>query len=136
MQVVQLFYVSRAVAPCDTRTVQSILNQSRRNNWRQGVTGCLLFSGRCFAQVLEGDERTIAVALERIERDPRHTGVRLVARRGVKERAYADWSMAYVHALNLEDDLERLLVGDRPDDRSVADVMKRMQPDTVVGPLS
>lgn len=135
MALLQLFYVSRAVAPCDARTIESILNQSRRNNWREGVTGCLLFSGRCFAQVLEGSDGAVAVALERIERDPRHTTVRLLTKRHVEARTYADWSMAYVHDLDLEDDLERLLADGKADGTAVAEAMRRMQPDTIMGPL-
>jgi hypothetical protein len=47
--VFQTFYVSRARAAFDETTVQAILDRSRRHNVILGVTGCLLFSGRCFA---------------------------------------------------------------------------------------
>ena len=74
----QVFYVSRATAAFDTAEVQSILQASRRQNCRLGVTGCLLFSGHCFAQVLEGRQAVVGALTRRIAADPRHVGVRVL----------------------------------------------------------
>ncbi len=57
--VFQTFYVSRARSAFDETAVQAILERSRRHNVSVGVTGCLLFSGRCFAQVLEGERAVV-----------------------------------------------------------------------------
>ncbi len=108
--VFQIFYVSRAAVPFDNAAVQSILQISRRNNARVDVTGCLLFSGHCFAQVLEGDQATVRALSARVAGDPRHCDVRFLFEVRRDEREYADWSMGYLHDLTLEDDLETLLL--------------------------
>jgi hypothetical protein len=133
--VFQIFYVSRATAPFDNAAVQSILQTSRRNNARVDVTGCLLFSGRCFAQLLEGDQDVVRALASRIVEDARHGELRFLFEAARDEREYGDWSMGYLHDLNLEDDLETLLMIPGSSPVVVADVMERMRPDPVMGAL-
>lgn len=133
--IFQTFYVSRASTAFDEATVQSILHIARRNNARLDVTGCLLFSGRCFAQVLEGDPAVVARLAKRIAADARHDGVRFLLESCRAEREFADWTMGFVHDLNLEDDLETLLLIPKRSPVVVADVMERMRPDPVMGAL-
>ncbi len=130
----QIFYVSRAVAVFDHAAIQSVLHTARRNNASLDITGCLLFSGHCFAQVIEGKQAAVRALSRQIAADPRHAGVRFLAESRRAEREYADWTMGYLYDLNLEDDLETLLM---ISDRSpvVADVMERMRPDPVMGAL-
>ena len=136
MNVRQLFYVSRATVPYETNAVKAILAQSQRNNLREEVTGCLLFSGCYFAQVLEGDQSAIDTAMSRIQSDDRHSDFRLLAERHVDERTYSQWQMGYLHDLTLEDDLEGLLLSAEPEPERVLHVMSRMQPDPVSGVLA
>ena len=133
--VFQTFYVSRATVPFDNAAVQSILQVSRRNNARVDVTGCLLFSGRCFAQVLEGDQAVVRALAGRVAADARHLDVRFLRETSGEEREYADWSMGYLHDLTLEDDLETLLLIPDSSPAVVAEVMERMRPDPVMGAL-
>jgi Sensors of blue-light using FAD len=133
--VFQTFYVSRATLPFDNAAVQSILQISRRNNARVDVTGCLLFSGHCFAQVLEGEQDVVRALTRRIEDDPRHVDVRFLYEVRREEREYVDWSMGYLHDLTLEDDLEMLLLIPDSSPAVVAEVMERMRPDPVMGAL-
>ncbi|MEO8836487.1 MAG: BLUF domain-containing protein [Caldimonas sp.] len=133
--VFQTFYVSRATSAFDTRSVQSILQASRRDNASRDITGCLLFSGRCFAQVLEGREDVVEALAARIAGDARHADVRFLHRSRQHERDYADWSMGYLHDLNLEDDIETLLLIPGRSPAVVADLMERMRPDPVMGAL-
>jgi len=133
--VFQVFYVSRATAAFDTAQVQSILQASRRQNSRLDVTGCLLFSGHCFAQVLEGRQAVVSALTRRIAADPRHVGVRVLSETKRDEREDADWAMGYLYDLNLEDDLETLLMIPDRSPVVVADVMERMRPDPVMGAL-
>ena len=133
--VFKLFYVSRATQAFNDASIQAILQGSRRNNARVDVTGCLLFSGHYFAQVLEGAQPVVRELAKRIAVDPRHTGVRFLAESTSAERDYADWSMGYLHDLNLEDDLETLLMIPGRSPVVVGDVMERMRPDPVMGAL-
>ena len=133
--VFQVFYVSRATAALDNAQVQSILHAARRQNARLDVTGCLLFSGHCFAQVLEGPEPVVSALARRIAADPRHVGVRVLSQTRRQERDYADWSMGFLYDLTLEDDLETLLMIPDRSPVVIADVMERMRPDPVMGAL-
>jgi len=133
--VFQVFYVSRATAAFDNAQVQSILQASRRQNARLDVTGCLLFSGHCFAQVLEGRQAAVSALARKIAADPRHVGVRVLSEGQRDERDYADWAMGYLYDLNLEDDLETLLMIPDRSPAVTADVMERMRPDPVMGAL-
>ena len=133
--VFQVFYVSRATAALGDAQIQSIVDASRRHNARLGVTGCLLFSGHCFAQVLEGRQAVVSALVRKIAADPRHVGVRVLSETRRDERDYADWSMGYLYDLNLEDDLETLLMIPDRSPIVVADVLERMRPDPVMGAL-
>ena len=131
----QVFSVSRATAAFDNAQVQSIVQASRRRNARLDVTGCLLFSGHCFAQVLEGRQSVVSALARRIATDPRHLGSRVLSETECDEREYADWAMGYLYDLNLEDDLETLLMIPDRSPAVTADVMERMRPDPVMGAL-
>jgi hypothetical protein len=133
--VFQVFYVSRATAAVDNAQIQSLLQASRRQNARLDVTGCLLFSGHCFAQVLEGAQPVVSALARSIAADARHVGVRVLAEEKRDEREYANWSMGYLYDLNLEDDLETLLMIPNRSPAVIADVMERMRPDPVMGAL-
>lgn len=131
----QLFYVSSATQPYANDVIQDILQKSRRNNMRLDVTGCLLYSGRYFAQVLEGDEGVIPALSQRIALDPRHRNVAFLMESHRAERVFGDWSMGYLHDLSLEDKLEALLLGRESNPLAISDVMTRMKPDAVMGAL-
>ena len=135
MPTVQLFYVSRASKPYDDESVRNILETSRRNNPRDDITGCLLFSGRYYAQVLEGRAEVTGRKLETIRSDLRHVDFKLLVERRVDMRTYDQWSMGYLHDLDLEDRLEALLGDVSVSANAIVDVMERMQPDPVMGAL-
>ena len=76
--------------------INRILAVSRRNNSRDLVTGCLLFSEGCFAQVLEGSREAVETTFERIQNDDRHSDVVVLQVGPVEERDFPSWSMAFV----------------------------------------
>lgn len=133
--LLQLLYVSRAAAECDAATVNAILHTSRRRNARDDVTGCLLFTGRHFAQVLEGRPAAVEAAFDRIAQDPRHARARTLTQHRSTRRTYADWSMGYLYDLGIEDEIQRLCEGGDCDPAAVDLLMGRMRPDSMLGPL-
>jgi len=135
MSVFQIFYVSRAASAYDNATVQGIVQAARRENARTRVTGCLLFSGHCFAQVLEGAQPVVSALLRRIGADSRHGDLRVLCEARRAEREYADWPLGFLHDPSLEDDLEMLLMIPGRSPVVIADVMERMRPDPVMGAL-
>lgn len=66
-----------------------------KRNPASGLTGALLFTGRHFAQVLEGDSASIDGLMAAISDDSRHDQLMMVARGPLIERRFCDWSMAY-----------------------------------------
>lgn len=75
--------------------VQKILSSSRENNSVVGITGALLYSHGCFAQVLEGSLEPVETTFERIQRDLRHADVTVLECGYVSDRDFPEWSMAY-----------------------------------------
>ncbi|WP_207210872.1 BLUF domain-containing protein [Lichenibacterium minor] len=96
----RLVYTSRSLVGGDEaaqeRTVARIVDASRRNNARAGVTGALLFSTGSFAQVLEGPRAAVEATFERIQRDPRHRDLSVLQCEFVGERFFSSWSMGFV----------------------------------------
>jgi hypothetical protein len=75
--------------------IASILASARRNNALCGVTGALLFSDGCFAQVLEGRQEDVEAIFETIQCDIRHGEVTIMHAHPVEARSFGEWSMAF-----------------------------------------
>ena len=95
--LVRLLYASRAVAPLSASVVDAILEQSRRNNLRQGITGILCFSEEMFIQVLEGGRDEVCDLFSAIVCDKRHRGVRILVYEEISERRFGGWNMGQVN---------------------------------------
>lgn len=93
--MIQVTYISSATRPFSSEELQDMLQRFRENNARLGVTGMLLYGNQTFLQVLEGEERTVNGLMETIRRDPRHHDFRVLERKQVERREYADWSMGF-----------------------------------------
>jgi hypothetical protein len=76
--------------------VADILEKSRVNNARDGITGALLFNAGCFAQVLEGPLGAIEATFERIQQDERHGEVSLLSLESQDERSFPNWAMGFI----------------------------------------
>ena len=90
-----LVYVSSAVDLFSTEDLVALLETSRRNNTRDGVTGMLLYKAGNFMQVLEGEEDKVRTVHERIERDPRHRGLITLLEQRSDARQFGGWSMGF-----------------------------------------
>lgn len=93
--MIQLCYISTARPQVQAEAVDGILAQSRRNNRRVGVTGLLLFNGKRFLQVLEGEPALVEQAYKRIGTDPRHFAIVKLSERTIEKREFDGWNMAY-----------------------------------------
>lgn len=91
--MLQLVYISSSTARGEDLT-RPILDASRRNNRRDGLTGLLYADGTRFLQVLEGAPASVEAAFERIRPDPRHRAVVVLSRRTIAEREFGCWDMA------------------------------------------
>jgi Sensors of blue-light using FAD len=91
----QYLYISTAPT-LGREDVDAILATSARNNPARGITGLLLFNGRNFLQLIEGEEGAVAALMERITADPRHSGVSVLDHRAIAARTCPDWAMKRV----------------------------------------
>ncbi len=86
-------YASAATAPIETDALLALMEQSRRDNARRGVTGMLLYAEGSFFQVIEGPAGVIDALYERIARDARHRSVVKIVQEPIEARSFGDWSM-------------------------------------------
>ncbi|MEP3422555.1 MAG: BLUF domain-containing protein [Erythrobacter sp.] len=111
----QYLYIS--TAPSLTRDdVAAILDSSARNNPARGITGLLLYNGRNFLQLLEGEGAELDALMKRIGQDRRHTGVSLLNKAAVSERACPQWAMKRVIIADSVSDRRKQLDADLPND--------------------
>ncbi|GAA0727584.1 BLUF domain-containing protein [Sphingomonas japonica] len=93
--MLQLVYVS-SVHPVGSKPdIDSILTVSRRNNRRDAITGLLYCDTARFLQVLEGPDRAVETAYERIRQDDRHRAAVILSRRQIETREFGSWEMAH-----------------------------------------
>ena len=93
MSLFRLIYASRAAEALTPADQEQILESSRRNNGRAGVTGLLAFGAREFLQCLEGSREAVNATYARILGDPRHQDVQLIDCRDVEQRWFGEWGM-------------------------------------------
>lgn len=90
-----LVYVSKALVPRASPEAGTILEVSRRNNARDGLTGFLHREEDRFVQYLEGPAGTLAARWERIRLYPRHLAPVVLHTGPMPVRLFPDWQMGY-----------------------------------------
>ena len=90
-----MIYVSSAVTLFSSAELVALLEKSRANNTRLGVSGILLYKDGNTMQLLEGERDTVLALYERIAGDPRHRGLLRLLEGPAEARQFPDWSMAF-----------------------------------------
>jgi len=93
--MIQTTYISTPTRPMTTDDLMDILNNARLNNVGMGVSGMLLYTGSEFIQILEGDEKVVEELLDTIKKDPRHRDFRIIEKKKITHREYAEWTMGF-----------------------------------------
>jgi len=94
-KIYKLVYVSTAHEALSEAVLAEILDKSRFNNQRAGITGLLLYCEGSIFQLLEGEKEAVERLYNRILKDPRHSGViRLLTEEG-GTRNFPDWTMGF-----------------------------------------
>ncbi|MGR9000051.1 MAG: phosphate-starvation-inducible PsiE family protein [Gammaproteobacteria bacterium] len=93
--MIQTTYISTPTRPMTTDDLMDILNTARVNNAGIGVSGMLLYTGTEFIQILEGEEKVVEELLTAIKKDPRHKDFRVIEKKKVTNREYAEWTMGF-----------------------------------------
>lgn len=116
----EIFYCSVLAQDLPPATVGAIVTQARVRNAQHRITGLLVFDGMRFCQHFEGPREAVETLMRRIDRDSRHTDVRVVYQGALATRRYTGFGMglaesegphlmAGVHALEGEAALKHFL---------------------------
>lgn len=93
--LIHLIYASAATRPLSTQELGQLLDQSRANNTRLGLTGMLLYADGSFFQALEGPSEVVTALYQKIEHDERHAQVTRIISEPIPRRYFSDWSMGF-----------------------------------------
>ncbi len=96
MQLKCVTYTSLAALDLDEDQLRAIHGAARDLNGIDGISGLLLFNGTHFLQWIEGPPEAIDELIERLRRDPRHSGFEIRDERITTERMFGDWTMKLV----------------------------------------
>lgn len=87
-------YISRFTRDLDAAEIEALVEQARKNNEKNSITGILIASGLMFFQVIEGPEDAVDGLFARILEDDRHRDVLVIdSEQNVQYRMYPDWSL-------------------------------------------
>ena len=105
MNLVRLIYASHLAKGCSRDDLEAIMDISRENNRKQGISGALCYSTHSFLQYLEGSREAVNKLYSDIVRDDRHVDVTLIDYTAIDHRAFPDWSMAYIRSDEIDKQL-------------------------------
>lgn len=92
----ELIYESYSQSVPTYEELDSLLKQARLKNERLGVTGMLVYHNREFIQLLEGERDVLMELYGAIQRDERHSRLRIIWESEIPERGFADWRMGFL----------------------------------------
>ncbi|WP_344710164.1 BLUF domain-containing protein [Sphingomonas humi] len=96
MHYLSITYTSLAALDLTAEQVHDIHQSAEALNGVDGISGILIFNGTHFLQIIEGPPDAVRELLERIRRDPRHSGIEIRDERMVDERLFGGWLMRLV----------------------------------------
>ena len=94
--LVRCLYASRLGKTHSPKILNDILETSRKNNTKHGITGVLIATGDSFIQVLEGGRAQVSETYNAITQDKRHLDVTMLSFDEITQRSFEGWSMGEV----------------------------------------
>lgn len=95
MSFLSLVYISDATQDFTESELQDLLAVCRTKNQANDITGMMIYAGGKFLQILEGDPVVVHELVEKLEMDPRHTHLIVMASDLVDRRHFNEWSMGF-----------------------------------------
>ena len=93
MALRRIVYTSQALKQFSKRSLLDLLHDARAFNTIDNITGVLMHRKGSFLQVIEGESKHVDDLLTRLQRDPRHNNVKVIADSSVTKRLFENWSM-------------------------------------------
>ncbi len=91
----RLAYVSRLRSGLSLTQIPRIVSICRANNEVNGISGVLLFTGADFAQLIEGEAKSVADLWARIRADKRHCDIARFLDEQAPSRWFPDWRVGF-----------------------------------------
>lgn len=108
-------YIYISTAPDLTREdIDSILESCQRNNAEHGITGLLIYNGRNFLQLLEGEQSDLEWIMGRIGADHRHSGISKLEDIETNARACPNWLMHRIRLVDVVADRRKAIDAELP----------------------
>ena len=93
MALRRIVYTSQALKQFSKRSLLDLLHDARAFNTIDNITGVLMHRKGSILQVIEGESKHVDDLLTRLQRDPRHNNVKVIADSSVTKRLFENWSM-------------------------------------------
>ena len=90
----ELLYASLATDSITGPEVKKILQASKANNEKHGITGMLVYSETEFVQLLEGEQIAVKTLYNKIRQDKRHRNTKIFYEGAIRSRSFDSWAMA------------------------------------------
>ncbi|MEO0328712.1 MAG: BLUF domain-containing protein [Pseudomonadota bacterium] len=90
----RIFYVSSVSPFFSENMVIDLCSKAEIYNREVGIGGALLYNGKNFAQVLEGERTIVRSLFEKIGKDIRHSNLIVMKEVEAKERYFKEWGMS------------------------------------------
>lgn len=91
--LIHVIYVSAASPDISEQDTVKFLNEARKANRQNDVSGLMLYMGGCFLLLLEGEAAKVDIASRTIFSDKREN--RMILREPIAEREFPEWIMGF-----------------------------------------
>lgn len=75
--------------------IKDLYTKAKRNNYKNNISGILIYHKGNYLQVLEGHENDVDKTFERITKDERHKNIIKVININVEQRIFEDYSFGF-----------------------------------------
>ncbi|MGX7951200.1 BLUF domain-containing protein [Tsuneonella sp. HG249] len=91
----RVVYISTATG-LSAEEVDRLVESAQRNNAERGISGFLIYNGRNFLQLIEGEQAALMSLMATLARDPRHSGMLILIDEPIDARSCPTWSMHHM----------------------------------------
>ena len=91
--LIHVFYVSSSPSDLSEHDTVKFLNEARKANRQNDISGMMLYTGGCFLLLLEGEPARVDIACNMIFSDERE--MRMILREPIAEREFPEWTMGF-----------------------------------------
>ncbi|MDG5492342.1 BLUF domain-containing protein [Psychroserpens sp. SPM9] len=90
-----IIYQSKAKAEFTIAQIDMMLLKAKQFNKTHNISGCIIYNGHKFLQIIEGQKADIIKLYAKIKADQRHENVITLIETSTHDTLWDDWSMAF-----------------------------------------